>query len=173
MSKGTNLVLLVGNVGGDAELAYTQGGTPYMKFGLATSETWKDKEGERQEKTTWHNIIMWGKRAEGLAPHVRKGDIVSVQGKIDINEYEDREGVKRKGISIVIHNLDFVYSKKRGDGDAEPQEPRGPSRQQQRAEQKQQQRSAAQRPAPSGDPPDEQEEGWGDGPPEGGDDIPF
>lgn len=167
MSDGVNEVRLVGNVGGDAEIAYTGGGQPYMKFSLCTNKSWKDREsGERKSKATWHNIIMWGKRAEGLHQHIRKGDIISVHGEIDISTYEDREGVKRKSIQIVIDDLTFIWSKKRDD-DQEPQESRGPSRRQQRDQQRQQQRDQ-QRPA-SDDPPD----GWGDESPPGDDDFPF
>ena len=90
--QSENRVILVGNLGGDAELR-TNLSTPQALFTLATSESWM-KDGERQEKTEWHRIVVWGKTAETLAPFLVKGRPVYVTGKIAYREYE-KDGVKR------------------------------------------------------------------------------
>src|ERR1051326_3473537 len=91
-----NKVILVGNLGRDAELRYTPGGAAVAKFSLATTETWNDKAGQKQERTEWHNIDIWGKQAETLTEHLRKGKQVYVEGRLQTDEYTDKEGGKRK-----------------------------------------------------------------------------
>lgn len=91
-----NKVQIIGNLGRDAELKYTQGGTAMAKFSVATTETWNDKSGQRQERTEWHNVTLWGKSAEATAEYLRKGKQVYVEGRLQSNSYEDRDGVKRK-----------------------------------------------------------------------------
>jgi single-strand DNA-binding protein len=91
-----NKVILVGNLGRDAELRYTPGGAAVSKFSLATTEVWNDKSGQRQERTEWHNIDLWGKQAESLSEYLVKGKQVFVEGRLQTDEYTDKEGIKRK-----------------------------------------------------------------------------
>ena len=95
-----NKVILVGNLGRDAELRYTPGGAAVAKFSLATTETWNDKSGQKQERTEWHNIDIWGKQAETLTEYLRKGKQVYVEGRLQTDEYTDKEGIKRKSTKI-------------------------------------------------------------------------
>jgi len=95
-----NKVILVGNLGRDAELRYTPGGAAVSKFSLATTETWNDKSGQKQERTEWHNIDIWGKQAETLTEYLRKGKQVYVEGRLQTDEYTDKEGIKRKSTKI-------------------------------------------------------------------------
>lgn len=91
-----NKVILVGNLGRDAELRYTPGGAAVSKFSVATTEVWNDKSGQRQERTEWHNIDLWGKQAESLSEYLVKGKQVYVEGRLQTDEYTDKEGNKRK-----------------------------------------------------------------------------
>jgi len=95
-----NKVILVGNLGRDAELRYTPGGAAIAKFSLATTEKWTDKSGSPQERTEWHNIDLWGKQAETLTEYLRKGKQVYVEGRLQTDEYTDKEGVKRKSTRV-------------------------------------------------------------------------
>ena len=95
-----NKVILVGNLGRDAELRYTPGGAAVSKFSLATTEIWNDKAGQRQERTEWHNIDLWGKQAESLKEYLVKGKQVYVEGRLQTDEYTDKEGVKRKSTKV-------------------------------------------------------------------------
>ena len=95
-----NKVILVGNLGRDAELRYTPGGTAVSKFSVATTETWNDKSGQRQERTEWHNIDLWGKQAETLTEYLVKGKQVYVEGRLQTDEYTDKDGVKRKSTRV-------------------------------------------------------------------------
>jgi single-strand DNA-binding protein len=95
-----NKVILVGNLGRDAELRYTPGGAAVSKFSLATTEVWNDKGGQRQERTEWHNIDLWGKQAESLSEYLVKGKQVYVEGRLQTDEYTDKEGVKRKSTKV-------------------------------------------------------------------------
>src|SRR5213592_1621923 len=90
-----NKVILVGNLGRDAEVRYTPGGA-----GIATTEVWNDKAGQRQERTEWHNIDLWGKQAESLSEYLQKGKQVFVEGRLQTDEYTDKEGVKRKSTRV-------------------------------------------------------------------------
>jgi single-strand DNA-binding protein len=95
-----NKVILVGNLGRDAELRYTPGGTAVSKFSVATTETWNDKSGQRQERTEWHNIDLWGKQAETLTEYLVKGKQVYIEGRLQTDEYTDKDGVKRKSTRV-------------------------------------------------------------------------
>ena len=95
-----NKVILVGNLGRDAELRYTPGGAAVSKFSLATTEVWTDKSGQRQERTEWHNIDLWGKQAESLNEYLRKGKQIYIEGRLQTDEYTDKEGTKRKSTRV-------------------------------------------------------------------------
>ncbi len=91
-----NKVILVGNLGRDAEVRYTPSGAAVAKFSIATTEVWNDKSGQRQERTEWHNVDLWGKQAESLSEYLVKGKQVYVEGRLQTDEYTDKEGQKRK-----------------------------------------------------------------------------
>lgn len=90
-----NKVILIGHLGKDCELRYTHGGDAVSTLSLATSEAWNDKSGQRQERTEWHRIVLWGKAAENLSQYLSKGKQIYVEGRIQTKQWEDREGNKR------------------------------------------------------------------------------
>ena len=92
---GVNKAILVGNLGRDPELRHTPNGQAVVNFTLATSESWTDKSGERQERTEWHRIVVWGRQAEMCNQYLSKGRTVYVEGRIQTREWEDKEGAKR------------------------------------------------------------------------------
>jgi len=95
-----NKVILIGNLGRDPEVRYTQNGTAVANFTLATNDVWTDKGGERQERTEWHRIVVWGKQAEIVREHLTKGKQVYVEGSIQTRQWDDREGNKRQTTEI-------------------------------------------------------------------------
>ncbi len=90
-----NKVILVGNLGRDAELRYTPGGAPVATLNLATTEVWNDKAGQRQEKTEWHRVVLWGKTAESLNEYLVKGKQIYVEGRLQTRQWDDKDGNKR------------------------------------------------------------------------------
>lgn len=119
-----NKVILIGNLGKDPEVRYTQGGQAVCNFSIATSERWNDKDGAAQERTEWHNVTVWGKSAEHCGQYLAKGRSVYVEGKIQTREYQDKEGVTRKAVDIVANNVTFLGGGKgegadSGGGDAQ------------------------------------------------------
>ncbi len=95
-----NKVILIGNLGRDPEVRYTQNGTAVANFTLATNEVWTDKAGGRQERTEWHRIVVWGKQAEIVREHLTKGKQVYVEGTLQTRQWDDREGNKRTTTEI-------------------------------------------------------------------------
>jgi single-strand DNA-binding protein len=88
-----NKVILVGNLGRDAELRYTPGGAPVATLNLATTEVWNDKaSGQKQEKTEWHRIVLWGKSAEALSEYLTKGKQIYVEGRLQTRKWQDKDG---------------------------------------------------------------------------------
>ena len=112
---GVNKVILIGNLGRDPELRYTQNGQAVTNFSLATSENWTDKNGERSEKTEWHRIVAWAKTAELCAQYLSKGRTVYIEGRLQTRDWEDKEGVKRQTTEIVAHTVQFLGGP-RGEG---------------------------------------------------------
>ena len=91
-----NKVILVGNLGRDAELRYTPGGAPVATLNLATTEVWNDKaSGQKQEKTEWHRIVLWGKSAESLSEYLTKGKQIFVEGRLQTRKWQDKDGVDK------------------------------------------------------------------------------
>jgi single-strand DNA-binding protein len=90
-----NKVILVGNLGRDAELRYTPGGAAVATLNMATTEVWNDKGGQRQEKTEWHRVIFWGKVAESLTEYLTKGKQVYIEGRLQTRQWDDKDGNKR------------------------------------------------------------------------------
>jgi single-strand DNA-binding protein len=90
-----NKVILVGNLGRDAELRYTSGGAAVATLNLATTEVWNDRNNQRQERTEWHRIVVWGKQAESLQEYLVKGKQIYVEGRLQTRQWEDKDGNKR------------------------------------------------------------------------------
>ena len=111
-----NKVILVGNLGRDPELRYIPSGQAVANFTLATNDRWRDKEGNNQERTEWHRIVVWGKSAENCAQYLQKGRSVYIEGKLQTQEWEDKEGNKRKTTEVVAQTVQFLG----GRGGAEP-----------------------------------------------------
>ena len=105
MAEGLNRVFLLGNLGADPELRVTNSGQAVLKMRLATSETYLDKNRVRQERTEWHNVVVWGKRAEALGKFLTKGSRIFVEGGLRTSSYDDREGNKRYKTEIVASNI--------------------------------------------------------------------
>lgn len=106
---GVNRVFLIGNVGRDAEVRYTQGGQAVASFSLATSEVYSDKNsGERQERVEWHNITAWGRQAEIAGQYVKKGRQLYVEGRLQTRDWVDPQGVKHYKTEIVARNFQLL-----------------------------------------------------------------
>jgi single-strand DNA-binding protein len=90
-----NKVILVGNLGRDAELRYTPTGAAVATINMATTEVWNDKAGQRQEKTEWHRVVLWGKPAESLTEYLVKGKQIYVEGRLQTRQWDDKDGNKR------------------------------------------------------------------------------
>ncbi|MBT6431665.1 MAG: single-stranded DNA-binding protein [Deltaproteobacteria bacterium] len=108
-----NKVILVGNLGKDPEVRYTASGNAVAQFSLATSSNWKDKTGQRQDKTEWHQIVVWGKQAEFCGEYLAKGRQIYLEGRIEYRTWNDKEGNKRYTTEIIANEIRFVGS--RGD----------------------------------------------------------
>jgi len=106
-----NKAILLGNLGKDPELRYTSGGKAVATFSLATSERWSAADGQKQESTTWHNIVVWGKLAEVMKEYLSKGQQVFIEGRIANRSYDDKEGVKKYISEVVVTNFSFVGNK--------------------------------------------------------------
>jgi len=90
-----NKVILIGNLGRDPEVKYTQNGTAVANLSVATNEVWTDKSGQKQERTEWHRVVVWGKQAQVLAEHLAKGKQIYVEGSLQTRSWDDRDGNKR------------------------------------------------------------------------------
>lgn len=127
MSGSMNKVILIGNLGRDPELKMTAQGTPVARFSLATTETWKNAQGDKQSKTEWHNVVIWGKQAETAEKYLRKGKQVMIEGKIQYREYTDQAGVKKNACDIRCENflmLGRADDAPRGEGQSYASAPR-------------------------------------------------
>ncbi len=104
--KSLNKVTLIGNLGKDPELRYTNSGVPVATFSLATNETWKDQEGNVQERTEWHNIVAWQKLAEICGEWLKKGNKVYIEGRIQTRSWDDKNtGQKRYSTEIIANDM--------------------------------------------------------------------
>jgi single-strand DNA-binding protein len=103
-----NKVILVGNLGRDAELRYTPGGSAVATLNLATTEVWNDKQGQRQEKTEWHRIVLWGKQAESLQEYLTKGKQIYVEGRLQTRQWDDKDGNKRYTTEIKADRITLL-----------------------------------------------------------------
>ena len=123
-----NRVSLIGNVGRDPEVRYTQSGDAIMNFSLATTEKWKTKDGERQERTEWHRVEVFGGQAKVVKDYVGKGDKIYIEGQIRYEEWTDKDGNKRNTTRIRVSgpNSRLVMLGGRGDGGGRTSGPEGP-----------------------------------------------
>jgi len=112
MAASVNKVILIGNLGRDPETRFTNSGTSVTNFSIATKEPFADKSGTRQDRTDWHNIIVWGKQGEACAQYLKKGSPVYIEGRISYREYEAKDGSgKRKVTEIVAMRVQFLSSR--------------------------------------------------------------
>jgi single-strand DNA-binding protein len=105
MAEGLNRVMLLGNLGADPELRFTQGGQAVLNMRLATTESYLDKDKVRRERTDWHNVVVWGKRGEALAKILTKGSSLFIEGSLRTSSYDDRDGNKRYKTEIIANNV--------------------------------------------------------------------
>lgn len=106
-----NLVILIGNLGRDPEMRYTQNGKAIASFSMATVEKWKTDSGEAKEKTEWHKIIAWGKLGEICGEYLKKGSQIYVEGKLQTRSWEDKEGIKRYTTEINAEKMLMLGSR--------------------------------------------------------------
>jgi single-strand DNA-binding protein len=146
--SGLNKVQIIGRLGGDPEVRFTSGGSAVGNFNVATSETFKDKNGEKHETTEWHRMVVWGKTAELCRDYLQKGSLAYFEGSLKTREWEDKNGAKQRTTEIHVQNVQFLSPKADG-ARSQPQQQR-------------------QQPKPKQDDPNS----YGP-PPMGDDDIPF
>ena len=115
-----NKVILLGNLGRDPEVRFTQGGTPVANFTMATTDRWSDPSGEKKEKTEWHKIVVWGKQAEIAGEYLRKGRPVFVEGSLQTREWTDKEGNKRYTTEVRAQRLQLLGSRDDRGGSGSP-----------------------------------------------------
>lgn len=109
-----NKVMLIGNLGRDPEIRYTQNGTAVANFTMATTDRWTDGSGERKEKTEWHRIVVWAKQAEIVGEYLKKGRQVYVEGSLQTREWTDREGQKRYTTEVKALRVQMLGSRSEG-----------------------------------------------------------
>ena len=125
MAKSLNKVMLIGNLGKDPELRFTSSGVPVATFTIATNESWKDQDGNLQERTEWHNIVAWRKLAEICGEWLKKGKKVYIEGRIQTRSYDDKNtGAKKYMTEIVADSMIMLDGKSAG---ASPESSAAPS----------------------------------------------
>ncbi len=125
MAEGLNRVMLLGHLGADPELRVTPGGQAVLKLRLATNETYLDRNNVRQERTEWHRVTVWGRRAEALGKILQKGDLLFVEGRLQTSSYE-KNGEKRYSTEVVANNI-VLPGSGRGRGEGAPMREGGAS----------------------------------------------
>src|SRR6201997_1526382 len=118
MAKSVNKVILIGNLGKDPEVKYTPQGTPVAKITLATNERWKDKDGNWQDRTEWHNVVLWQRLAEIAGEYLKKGGKVYIEGRLQTRSWDDKTSGQKKYMTEVVAN-DLVLLGGRGEGGGE------------------------------------------------------
>lgn len=106
--SSVNKVILIGNLGADPEVRYTQSGSAVANLSVATNEKWTDRDGNRQERVEWHRVTVWGKQAEHCGQYLSKGRSVYVEGRIQSRKYQDRDGNERTAFDIVANQVTFL-----------------------------------------------------------------
>lgn len=125
MADGLNKVMLIGNLGADPELRMTSNGQAILKMRIACSESYLDRNKVRQERTEWMSVVIWGKRAEGLAKILSKGSRLYVEGGLRTSSYDDREGVKRYKTEVNATNIILFGGRRNSNRDDGDDDPRG------------------------------------------------
>jgi single-strand DNA-binding protein len=135
MARGINKVILVGNLGNDPETKYSQAGSAITTISVATSESWKDKNGEQQERTEWHRVKFFGRLAEIAGEYLKKGAQVYIEGAIRTEKYTDKAGVEKYATDIIANEMQMLGGKGGGEserggggGKARPARSTGPAR---------------------------------------------
>lgn len=108
MASGVNKVLLIGRLGGDPEVRYTSNGGAVANFNMATNESWTDKAGQKQERTEWHKVVVWGKLGELCGQYLSKGRQAYVEGRLQTRDWTDKDGNKRYTTEVVAQNVQFL-----------------------------------------------------------------
>ena len=108
MAGSVNKAIIVGNLGRDPEVRYTQAGQAVCNFSVATNERWRDKSGNDQEQTEWHRVVTWGKLAEICGEHLAKGRTVYVEGRLQTREWTDKQGEKKFSTEVVARDVQFL-----------------------------------------------------------------
>ena len=108
MAGGVNKVILIGNLGKDPEVRFTPSGAAVSNFNIATNESWTDKSGQKQERTEWHRIVVWGKLAELCGEYLKKGRQCYVEGRLQTREWTDKEGTKNYTTEVVAQTVQFL-----------------------------------------------------------------
>ena len=122
-----NKVILIGNLGADPELRYTESGTPVASFTMATTEKWKDKSGTEQSQTEWHNIVAWRRSAEIASEYLSKGRSVYIEGKLQTKSWE-KDGIKRYKSEVVADRLVLLGGKsENNNSNTQPKPPAEPT----------------------------------------------
>lgn len=103
-----NKVILIGNLGRDPEVRFTTGGRPVAQLSVATTDVWMDQNNQRQERTEWHRVVVWGKQAETCGQYLSKGRQVYVEGRLQTRSYEDKDGVKKYTTEVVAQTVKFL-----------------------------------------------------------------
>ncbi len=110
-----NKVIVLGNLGADPELRYTQSGAAVCNLRIATNERWKDKDGAQQERTEWHSVVVFGRQAENCEKYLKKGRSAYIEGRLQTRDWEDKDGNKRYTTEIVAQTVQFMST--RGEDD--------------------------------------------------------
>lgn len=116
-----NKVILIGNLGRDPETRYMPDGGAVANVSIATTDTWKDKNGEKQERTEWHRVVLFGRQAEVAGEYLKKGHIVYLEGKIQTRKYTDKEGVEKYATEIIADRMQLLPQRDSSDGRAAPE----------------------------------------------------
>lgn len=120
MARGVNKVILIGHLGKDPEVRYTQGGGAVANVSLATTESWKDKQsGQKQERVEWHNLVFWGKLAEIAEKYLKKGALIYVEGSIRTEKWQDKEGKDRYTTKINVSEMQMLGGPRDSGGNEE------------------------------------------------------
>jgi single-strand DNA-binding protein len=107
-----NVVHLIGRLGQDVDMRYTMSGQAVANVSLATNEVWNDKSGQRQERTEWHTLVIWGKLAEVVAQYAKKGDQLGIEGRLATRSWTGKDGQKHKRTEVIVSRVHFVGGKR-------------------------------------------------------------
>jgi single-strand DNA-binding protein len=124
--RGVNKVILVGNLGRDPEMRYTRSGTAVATLNLATSSSWTDQNGQRQERTEWHRVVAWSKLAEIAKEYLAKGRQVYIEGRLQTRSWDDKDGNKRYTTEVVADQMVMLGGRGGGDSSRDSAGPSGP-----------------------------------------------